>query len=208
MLPKSSWKKIPPRLEVSLCTIGYTVRCYPGGFCIVYNKVVLQLINSPSLPHGKAWRRQRHLVGWVHRPAQGGSVHMATRTFLQAYGWEKGWRIITGIGANVVISRTQPPGSKDVSIGEVAYGLGDRLLCLGGRSMKPEPTKSACHAENLPLSIRLHRDPERSANRAVAEAFIRFVMSAAGQKLWLWAKGIPDGRSVSTQPFQCSPVII
>jgi hypothetical protein len=30
-------------------------------------------------------------------------------------------------------------------------------------------------------------------NRAVAEAFLRFVMSAPGQKLWLFAKGAADG---------------
>jgi spermidine/putrescine-binding protein len=30
-------------------------------------------------------------------------------------------------------------------------------------------------------------------NREVAEAFIRFVMSAAGQKLWLFSKGTADG---------------
>ncbi len=40
------------------------------------------------------------LVGSLD-PRKSGSVHAVYEIILQAYGWEKGWRTITGLGANV-----------------------------------------------------------------------------------------------------------
>ena len=49
---------------------------------------------------------------------------MAYELILQAYGWERGWEVITTMGANVrnfTSGGSQAP--KDVAAGEVAYGL-------------------------------------------------------------------------------------
>ena len=43
-------------------------------------------------------------------------------------------------------------------------------------------------------------------NPSVAEAFVRFVMSPAGQKLWLWVKGAADGpRNFQLNRFSVLP---
>ena len=198
VLPKELLEKIPRRLSgVPLYDPGHTwYGATLAGFGIVYNKVVLELIKRPVIT---TWEglASPGAFGWVGSsdPRKSGSVHMAYEIILQAYGWEKGWRIITGLGANVRNFRDsagQIP--KDVVMGEVAYGLAIDFYAWAQVNEAGADKIGFVMPENLtvinPDCIGILRG---APNRAVAEAFIRFVMSAAGQKLWLWAKGAPDG---------------
>jgi ABC-type Fe3+ transport system substrate-binding protein len=198
MLPQQLLEKIPPRLGgVPLYDPDYTwYSATLAGFGIVYNKVVLQLIKQPVIATWEGLASPA-AFGWVGSsdPRKSGSVHMAYEIILQAYGWEKGWRIITGIGANVRnFTDAAPQVPKDVSIGEVAYGLAIDFYAWAQVNEAGADKIGFVMPENLtvinPDCIGILRG---APNRAVAEAFIRFVMSAAGQKLWLWAKGTPDG---------------
>jgi len=137
------------------------------------------------------------VFGWVGSsdPRKSGSVHMAYEIILQAYGWEKGWRIITGLGANVrnfTNSAGQVP--KDVAIGEVAYGLAIDFYAWAQVNEAGADKIGFVMPDNLtvinPDCIGILKG---APSRAVAQAFIRFVISAAGQKLWLWTKGSADG---------------
>jgi ABC-type Fe3+ transport system substrate-binding protein len=198
MLPRQLLEKIPPRLGgVPLYDPGYSwYGATLAGFGIVYNKVVLQLIKRPIIT---TWEglASPSAFSWVGSsdPRKSGSVHMAYEIILQAYGWEKGWRIITGLGANVrhfTDSAGQVP--KDVSIGEVAYGLAIDFYAWTQVNEAGADKIGFVMPENLtvinPDCIAILRG---APNRPVAESFIRFVMSATGQKLWLWAKGTTDG---------------
>jgi ABC-type Fe3+ transport system substrate-binding protein len=198
MLPQQLLEKIPPRLGgVPLYDPDYTwYSATLAGFGIVYNKVVLQLIKQPVIATWEGLASPA-AFGWVGSsdPRKSGSVHMAYEIILQAYGWEKGWRIITGIGANVRnFTDAAPQVPKDVSIGEVAYGLAIDFYAWAQVNEAGADKIGFVMPDNLtvinPDCIGILRG---APNRAVAEAFIRFVMSAAGQKLWLWAKGTPDG---------------
>jgi spermidine/putrescine-binding protein len=120
---------------------------------------------------------------------------MAYEIILQAYGWEKGWRTITGMGANVrkfTGSASQAP--KDVAIGEVAYGLAIDFYAWAQVDEAGADKIDFVMPANLtvinPDCVGILKG---APNRQVAEAFIRFVMSAEGQKLWLFSKGTAGG---------------
>lgn len=167
-----------------------------AGFGIVYNKVVLQLTNLPVIDTWEGLASPR-AFGWVGSsdPRKSGSVHMVYEIILQAYGWEKGWRIITGLGANVrgfTNSASQVP--KDVALGEVAYGLAIDFYAWAQVKEAGADKIGFVMPDNLtiitPDAIGILKG---APNRDPARAFIRFVMSEQGQKLWLMAEKAPGG---------------
>jgi ABC-type Fe3+ transport system substrate-binding protein len=197
-LPRELLEKIPPRLggiplyDPDHTWYGPTL----AGFGIVYNKVVLKLAKLPVITTWEGLASPA-TFGWVGSsdPRKSGSVHMAYEIILQAYGWEKGWRIITGLGANVrnfTNSASQVP--KDVTIGEVAYGLAIDFYAWAQVKEAGADKIGFVMPANLtiinPDCIGILKG---APNRTVAEAFIRFTMSDAGQKLWILAAGSADG---------------
>ncbi|HWA27794.1 MAG TPA: extracellular solute-binding protein [Lacunisphaera sp.] len=116
-----------------------------------------------------------------------------------AQGWERGLRLLLGISANAryfTDSSQKPP--IDVAAGNCAVGMcidfygryqeqssGERSgrqrlgfkMPLGGTTMSPDP-------------IALMRG---APNREIAIAFIEYVMSMDGQKLWNFKPGTPGG---------------
>ncbi len=197
-LPQSLLSQIPPSLggiplyDPEFHWYGATL----AGFGIIYNKAVLrltglQVINTwegLAAPSAFTW------VGTAD-PRKSGSVHMVYEIILQAYGWEKGWKIITGLGANArkfTNSASQVP--KDVAIGEVAYGLAIDFYAWAQVDESGADKIGYVMPDNLtninPDSIGILKG---APNKAVAEAFIRFVLSEGGQKLWFLKKGLPDG---------------
>lgn len=197
-LPKPLLEKIPrslagvPLYDSEHAWYGATV----AGFGIVYNKVVLKLA---KLPEVQTWEdlSSPRLFGWVGSsdPRKSGSVHMVYEIILQAYGWEKGWRIITGLGANVrgfTNSASQVP--KDVSLGEVAYGLAIDFYAWAQVKEAGADKIGFVMPDNLtiitPDGIGILKG---APNREVAQAFVRFVMSEEGQKLWLMVEKAPGG---------------
>jgi spermidine/putrescine-binding protein len=197
-LPQTLLEKIPshlggiPLYDPDHTWYGPTL----AGFGIVYNKVVLKLTNLPVI---RTWEdlASPTVFGWVGSsdPRKSGSVHMAYEIILQAYGWEKGWAIITGLGANVrnfTGSASQVP--KDVTIGEVAYGLAIDFYAWAQVDEAGADKIGFVMPANLTV---INPDCmgilKGAPNRAVAEAFVRFVMSEEGQKLWLLPVGSADG---------------
>jgi ABC-type Fe3+ transport system substrate-binding protein len=198
VLPQRLLEPIPPRLggvplyDPDHQWYGATL----SGFGIVYNKVVLKLVKLPVI---NTWEDLASPVafGWVGSsdPRKSGSVHLAYEIILQAYGWEKGWSIITGLGANVrnfTNSATQIP--KDVAIGEVAYGLSIDFYAWSQVNEAGADKIGYVMPANLtminPDSIGILKG---APNQKVAQRFIDFVMSPAGQKLWLLPKGSAEG---------------
>jgi ABC-type Fe3+ transport system substrate-binding protein len=167
-----------------------------SGFGILYNKIVLARLHLPEVA---TWEdlSQPALFTWVGSadPRQSGSVHMMYEIILQAYGWNQGWDMITGIGANV---RYFTPGAaqtpKDTALGEVAYGLSIDFQAwaqindvgIGQLGFVMPKQLTVITPDALAML-------KGAPNRAVAEAFIRFVLSPGGQKLWLLRRGVPGG---------------
>jgi ABC-type Fe3+ transport system substrate-binding protein len=198
VLPQPLLEKIPPRLGgVPLYDPDHTwYGATLSGFGIIYNKTVLKLTRLPVI---KTWADLALPVafGWVGSsdPRKSGSVHMAYEIILQAYGWDRGWQILTALGANVrnfTNSASQVP--KDVAIGEVAYGLSIDFFAWAQVNEVGADKIGFVMPDNLtiiyPDSIGILKG---APNPEVARAFLRFVMSAPSQKLWLMAKGTDGG---------------
>lgn len=197
-LPPELLEKIPARLGgIPLYDPDYTwYGATLSGFGIVYNKVVLKLTKLPVIT---TWEdlASPTAFGWVGSsdPRKSGSVHMMYEIILQAYGWERGWRIITALGANVrnfTNSASQIP--KDVAIGEVAYGLAiDFYAWAQVKEAGADKIGFVMPANLTVINPDCIGILKGAPNREVARAFVRFVMSPAGQKLWLLSQGVPDG---------------
>ncbi|MBI2530855.1 MAG: extracellular solute-binding protein [Deltaproteobacteria bacterium] len=197
-LPRALLEKIPARLAgVPLFDPGHSwYGATLSSFGIIYNKVVLNLTKLPVITTWDGLASPQ-AFGWVGSsdPRKSGSVHMAYEIILQAYGWEKGWRIITGLGANVrnfTNSASQVP--KDVAIGEVAYGLAIDFYAWAQVNEAGADKIGFVMPDNLTIITPDCMGILKGApNREVAKAFVRFVMSTEGQKLWLLAKKTADG---------------
>ncbi|MSS71255.1 MAG: extracellular solute-binding protein [Candidatus Latescibacteria bacterium] len=167
-----------------------------SGFGILYNRIVLRLLH---LPEPKTWADlgDPRLFSWVGSgdPRGSGAVHMAYEMVLQAYGWEKGWEVLTAMGGNVrnfVSGSGQTP--KDVTVGEVAYGMSldfyaaIQIAEAGADKIGYVMPKGQTSVNPDAIAI-LKGAPHLS----VAEAFVQFVMSEAGQRLLMLRLGAPGG---------------
>ncbi len=167
-----------------------------SGFGIVYNRRVLEILNLP-IPQTWADLGAPELFSWVGSgdPRKSGSVHMAYELILQAYGWEKGWEVITTMGANVRnFGQGGSYAPKEVAVGEVAYGLSIDFYAWAQVAEVGDDYVGFVMPDNLtivnPDGIAILKG---APNLKVAQVFLEFVMSDAGQKLWFLKKGVPGG---------------
>lgn len=167
-----------------------------AGFGIIYNKLVLEKL---KLTPPRTWADLAHPAfrSWVGSadPRKSGSVHMAYEIILQAYGWERGWEVLTALGANVRgFSSNAAATPKDVTVGEVAVGLSIDSYAWHQVKEAGEEVIGFVMPDDLTVvngdAIALLRGAE---NAPVARAFIAFVLSETGQKLWILRQGEPDG---------------
>jgi len=167
-----------------------------SGFGIVYNKIVLKRL---GLPEPQTWEdlARPELFTWVGSadPRKSGSVHMMYEIILQAYGWDRGWQIITALGGNVrgfTSSSAQTP--QDVALGEVAYGLAidsyawSQIKRVGNNMIGYVMPEHLTVVNGDAIAIL-----KGAPNKQLAQQFINFVLSEPGQKLWMLNVGEPDG---------------
>ncbi len=197
-LPDALLQRLPAQVGgVPLCDSAY--RWYGttlSGFGIVYNRRVLEILNLP-IPKTWADLGAPELFSWVGSgdPRKSGSVHMAYELILQAYGWEKGWEVMTTMGANVRnFGASGSYAPKEVAVGEVAYGLSIDFYAWAQAAEVGDDYVGFVMPDNLtivnPDGIAILKG---APNLEVAQAFLEFVMSDAGQKLWFLKKGSPGG---------------
>jgi iron(III) transport system permease protein len=165
-------------------------------FGILYNKRAVERLN---LPVPSRWSdlgtpAYRDLVGGAD-PRKSGSNHAMFEVILQGYGWQSGWELIQRFAHNVRnFSGTASQIGKEVATGEIVYGIaidtyaGDIIRQVGNERIGfvlPEDflaVNGDCIAQ-----LRGAPHPE------LASAFIDFVLSEAGQRLWYGTKGVPGG---------------
>ncbi|OIN98077.1 hypothetical protein AUJ66_01645 [Candidatus Desantisbacteria bacterium CG1_02_38_46] len=167
-----------------------------SSFGIVYNKVVLKMM---KFPEPKTWEDLANpdLLGWVGSAdlRHSGTIHMMYEIILQAYGWQKGFDIITKMAGNIKSfpkHASQTP--KDVSNGQVAYGLAIDAYGWAQVAEVGEEKVGFMLPEKLtvinPDAISILKG---APHLDLAKAFLEFVMSIDGQKLWILRKGEPCG---------------
>lgn len=96
-----------------------------SGFGILYNKPLISRLN---LPTPETWEdlARPEFLSWISSgdPRASGTVHVVCEIILQAYGFEKGWNLLTRIFANV---RNFGEGGafapREVATGDVAAAM-------------------------------------------------------------------------------------
>lgn len=152
-----------------------------------------------GLPRASRWEdlAKPELYGWVGAgdPRNSGTMNNMFEAFLQAYGWQKGWELLTAIAGNVSkFDRLSSTTAKEVCLGEAAYGFaidfyGLAQIASAGKTnmtfILPEDFTSIsidgiCVLKGAPHS--------RTAGR-----LLDFIMGEEGQKLWFLPRGHPEG---------------
>ena len=174
---------------------------YPAGSTpdIVGRVLATRLQASLGLPVVTRWEAlaDPQLLGWVGAgdPRNSGTMNVMFETMLQAYGWERGWQLLTELGGNVrQFDRVAAVTAKDVTLGETAYALAVDFYAF----------TQVATAGRTNLSFVLPQDftclnPDGLAilqgapHPTTAQRFVDFVLSEAGQKLWFLPRGHPEG---------------
>lgn len=136
-------------------------------------------------------------AGWVGAgdPRNSGTMNVMFEAFVQAYGWEKGWRLLTAIGGNVrKFDRLSSSTAKDVTLGETAYAFaidfyGFSQIAVAGRTnmtfVLPQDF-TAINADCLAIF-------KGAPHLMTARRFVDFVLSEDGQRLWFLPRGHAEG---------------
>jgi ABC-type Fe3+ transport system substrate-binding protein len=167
-----------------------------SSFGILQNKRVQTLL---GLPMARAWQDLANpaLIGWVGAgdPRNSGTMNVMFEAFLQYFGWDEGWRVLTQIGGNVrKFDRVSSSTAKDVTLGETAYAFaidfyGFSQVAAAGRTnltfVLPEDF-TALNPDGIAIL-------KGAPNLQTAQRFVDYVLSEEGQKLWFLPKGHPEG---------------
>ncbi|MCC6231884.1 MAG: ABC transporter substrate-binding protein [Verrucomicrobiales bacterium] len=169
-----------------------------SSFGILQN---LRVQSLAHLPRALRWEdlTRPELEGWVGAgdPRGSGTMHVMFESFLQAHGWDRGWRMLTQLAGNTRrFDRVSSTTAKDAAVGETAYALAvdfyafSQIAAAGKEHLTfvlPQDF-AAINPDGIAL---LHGAPHRE----VACRFLEFVLSDAGQQLWMLPRGHPDGPS-------------
>lgn len=128
-------------------------------------------------------------------PRDSGTAHMMLELIFQSYGWEKGLEVITRLGAN---ARSLPRAASQIPVlvatGEVACGpcidfyAWAKMAEVGPGRLEFILPAAETVVNTDPIAM-LKGAPEPD----LARAFIRFVLSPAGQRLWMLPAGADRG---------------
>ena len=103
---------------------------------------------------------------------------------LQAYGWEQGWGVLTRLAANSKIYDASDAVREAVIAGEIAVGITIDFYGYIAMALNPATEYVIPQGESI-----VNADPialvKGSQNKEAAIAFIRWVLSIEGQKIWL-----------------------
>jgi len=182
-----------------------------AGFGILYNKKILKMFRlpEPSTWENLASPEYLGLVG-SSDPRHSGSTHMMYEIILQSYGWERGWETLIAMGGNVRnFPKSSSQISKDLAVGEVAAGLSidtyafSAIEDTGADRLGFVLPEKATVITPDPIAIL-----KGAPNPAAAKAFIRFTLSPAGQKIWMYKKGAAGGpEEVSLNKMSVLPML-
>jgi len=167
-----------------------------SSFGILCNRRVLDLMHLP-VPRLWADLAEPPFFSWVALadPRDSGTAHIMLELMFQSYGWEKGLDVVTRLGANAgKIPKAASQVPVLVATGDAACGpcidfyAWAKMAEVGPNRLEfILPTGETVITAD-PIAL-LKGAPQP----ALARAFIRFVLSPAGQKLWMLPAGAEGG---------------
>jgi ABC-type Fe3+ transport system substrate-binding protein len=183
----SSMKRLGPDGKI------YWVAAAISSFGITINKDVIRTF---GLPTPRTWEDLAKpefgvTLYTIKRPSiaiaqlsKSTSTTRMAEIILQAYGWDKGWRVLAYISANSDIKSGSEDARNAVINGEVAAAL--TIDFYGYTAMIQNPATEYIIPEGATV---INGDPIAMAynarNKEAAQAFIAWVLSPEGQKIWL-----------------------
>lgn len=166
------------------------------AFGILYNKDVLKRL---GVDEPKTWEDMANpkLMGYVGLadPSRSGSAQAIYEMILQAYGWDKGMRVLTVMSGNALdFYQGSSSLSKDVTKGELA--MGPAVDYYGWTQVAQGGAGRIGYVVPQDLTV-VTPDPigilKGAPNIETAKMFVDFVMSEEGQRLWFLKAGTPGG---------------
>jgi iron(III) transport system permease protein len=167
-----------------------------SAFGLLYNKTAVKRLGLPEPTKWVDLSKPEYfdLVG-AGDPRKSGSMHAMFEIILQGYGWQEGWKILQRISRNVRnFSGAASQIGKEVATGEAIYGIaidtyaGDIIRQVGSDRLEyrlPEDF-AAINGDCIAML-------KGAPHSAVAAAFIEFLLSDAGQRIWYAKRGSPGG---------------
>ena len=132
--------------------------------------------------YGRPLVEENRPVVAIADPTKSTSNTRMYEIILQAYGWEEGWRVLTGMAANSLIEQGSADVRDDVIVGKVAVGI--TIDFYGYTAMRANPDTEYIIPEGETV---VNGDPiallVTSKNPEAAQAFIAWVLTE-GQKIW------------------------
>jgi ABC-type Fe3+ transport system substrate-binding protein len=173
-----------------------------SGFGILYNNVLLEKFSLP-VPAGWEDLTKPALRSWVGSadPRKSGSTHMMYEIIVQAYGWDLGMEIIAKLAGNVKgFTQSASTVPKDIATGNIAAGL-----CIDTYAWSAIEDAGEEHLGfTMPQGLTVV-NPDAIAmlkgapQPELAREFIEFVLSEAGQKIWMLKIGSVEGAPTEYQ---------
>jgi len=176
-----------------------------SGFGIVYNRAILKDL---GLQEPTSWEilARPELFGKVGAvDPMSGSALAAYETILQAYGWDKGMRILALLAANSQTFYSVAGGVPDnVGRRQIAIGCAIDFYAANQIELSGADEVGFCMPEKLtvitpdPISIL-----KGAPHLETAQEFVAFVMSEEGQRLWflpVGAAGGPKQKALNRMP--------
>src|SRR5712692_6510274 len=167
-----------------------------SSFGILENLRVQRIVGLPMVREWEGLAKPQ-LFGWVGAgdPRNSGTMNVMFEAFLQFYGWERGWQILSQVGGNVrKFDRVSSTTAKDVTLGETAdafaidfYGFAQ--VAIAGRTNLTFVLPQDFTAVSVDGIAILKGAP----HLAIAQHFVDFVLSEEGQRLWFLPRGHPQG---------------
>jgi ABC-type Fe3+ transport system substrate-binding protein len=167
-----------------------------ASFGILQNQRARELA---QLPHIERWDQlaQPEVLGWVGAAdaRNSGTMNNMYESFLQAYGWERGWQLLTTVAGNTrQFDRFSTTTAKECVAGQTAFAF-----CVDYFGFTQIDAVGATNLElTLPTdftstSIDGIAQLRGGPHPVITSRFITFVLSDAGQRLWYLPKGHPEG---------------
>ena len=167
-----------------------------SGFGILTNERVRA---AAELPEVHTWQdlTDPRLEGWISAsdPRASGSALAIYEIILQAYGWDKGWGILTEMSANTRNFLSSAAGSVvEVGTGDAAYGVAIDQYGQAQVSYYGKENATFIYPEGqttiTPDCIAILKN---APHLALAQQFVDFVLSRDGQLLWMQPRGAAGG---------------
>ena len=164
---------------------GYYAGFAASGYGIMWND---RYVKANRLPEAKEWQDLAKAPFFDHvsisAPSRSGTTHLTIETILQGEGWEKGWRTVKEMAGNFRTVTDRSFGVPDaVNSGQVGYGIVIDFFAFSAQA-SGFPVKFAYPSVTtiVPANVGIVAN---APNKAGAEAFVEFLLSAKGQEVLL-----------------------